>query len=303
MSERQSVQANGTMQAEDLLREVRRIQIRTRRAVEEVLGGQYHSAFKGRGLEFAEVREYVAGDDVRSIDWNVTARMGHPYVKRFVEERELTILLLADVSESMAFGVRSRLKQETTAEIAALLGFSAIRNNDQIGLIAFSDRVVQYVPPRKGAKSVLRMVRDLLHTTDTGGTRIAAALEHLLTVQKRRAVVFLISDFMDTGFDMPLKLAAQKHDLIPVRVAVDTELNPPKGLMQVLPLEGGRPRLVDFSSPWTRQRYRDAVWRHRERLDELFRRTGLDAIHLTAGGDIYPPFRRFFEARRRRLVR
>ena len=291
------------MQADDLLREVRRIQIRTNRMVDEVLGGEYHSAFKGRGLEFAEVRDYVPGDDIRTIDWNVTARMGHPYVKRYVEERELTILLLVDVSDSMSFGNDLRLKRESLAEMAALLGFSAIKNNDRIGMIAFSDRIIQYVPPRKGVSGVLRMVRDLLDIRHGGETRISVVLEHLLAVQKRRAVVFLISDFHDHDFEQPLKLAAVKHDLIPVRIAAEGELTPPAGRIQTRPLEGGFPRILDFSSYRVRERYRSRLKAHYRKLDVLFRRQGMDSIEVTAGGDMYRAFRMFFEMRKRRLVR
>lgn len=291
------------MQADDLLREVRRIQIRTNRMVDEVLGGEYHSAFKGRGLEFSEVREYVPGDDIRTIDWNVTARMGDPYVKRYVEERELTILLLVDVSDSMSFGSDDRLKRESLAEMAALLGFSAIKNNDQIGMVAFSDRIVEYVPPRKGVSSVLRMVRDLLDIRDGGDTRISVVLEHLLAIQKRRAVVFLISDFHDTAFEQPLKLAAVKHDLIPVRIAAGGELNPPAGRIMTRPLENGRPRMLDFGSFRNREKFRSALKAHYRKLDIQFRRQGLDSIEVTAGGDMYRAFRRFFDMRKRRLVR
>lgn len=291
------------MQAEELLKEVRRIQIRTNRIVDEVLGGEYHSAFKGRGLEFSEVREYVPGDDVRSIDWNVTARMGNAYVKRYVEERELTILLLVDMSDSMSFGSDTRLKRESLAEIAALLGFSAIKNNDRIGLVAFSDRIMEYVPPRKGTSSVLRMVRDLLEMEDGGHTRIAGALEHLLAVQKRRAVVFLISDFHDRGFEHPLKLAAAKHDMIPVRIAAAKEMDPPAGFLSTVPLEGGRPRVLDFSSRKIRDRYRENLRKHEEELALLFRRQGMDHVRITAGGDIYRSLKQFFETRKRKLVR
>lgn len=291
------------MQAEELLKEVRRIKIRTNRIVEEVIGGEYHSAFKGRGLEFSEVREYVAEDDIRSIDWNVTARMGSPYVKRFVEERELTIQLLVDVSDSMDFGTGNRLKRETCAEISGLLGFSAIKNNDRIGLIGFSKQIEQYIPPRKGVRSVLRVVRDLLELRGAGVTDISVALEHLMSVQRRRAVVFLISDFHATGFENTLKMAAMKYDLIPVWVDGGLELNPPRGMISMLPLEDGKPRMVDFGSRRIREAYIEAVMAHRERLSSTFSKLGLDYISVTAGTDMYHSFRRFFEKRKRRMIR
>ena len=291
------------MQAEELLKEVRRIKIRTNRIVEEVIGGEYHSAFKGRGLEFSEVREYVAEDDIRSIDWNVTARMGSPYVKRFVEERELTIQLLVDVSDSMDFGTGNRLKRETCAEISGLLGFSAIKNNDRIGLIGFSKQIEQYIPPRKGVRSVLRVVRDLLELRGSGVTDIAVALEHLMSVQRQRAVVFLISDFHATGFENTLKMAAVKYDLIPVWVDSRVELNPPRGMISMLPLEDGKPRMVDFGSRRIREAYIEAVMAHREQLSTTFSKLGLDYISVTAGTDVYHSFRRFFEKRKRRMVR
>ncbi len=291
------------MQAEELLKEVRRIKIRTNRIVEEVLGGEYHSAFKGRGLEFSEVREYVPNDDIRSIDWNVTARMGSPYVKRFVEERELTIQLLVDVSDSMNFGVADRLKRETCAEISGLLGFSAIKNNDRIGLIGFSNRIEEYIPPRKGVRNVLRVVRDLLELRGSGGTNIAVALEHLLSVQRRRAIVFLISDFHADGFERVLKMAAMRYDLIPVWVESSPEIHPPAAMLSVLPLEGGRPRVVDFSSRSSRKAYFRAVEAHKERLRVMFSKLGLDYISVITGTDMYHSFRRFFEKRKRKLVR
>ncbi len=291
------------MQAEELLKEVRKIKIRTNRIVEEVIGGEYHSAFKGRGLEFSEVREYVVEDDIRSIDWNVTARMGSPYVKRFVEERELTIQLLVDLSDSMDFGTGKRLKRETCAEISGLLGFSAIKNNDKIGLIGFSDKIEEYIPPRKGVRTVLRMVRDLLEIETAGGTNISVALEHLLSVQRRRAVVFLISDFHTTGFENVLKMASMKYDLIPVWIDSGLELNPPRAIIPLLPLEGGRPRTVDFSSRRIRDRYIQAAMAHREQLSTTFSKLGLDYILVTTGTDMYHSFRRFFERRKRKMVR
>jgi uncharacterized protein (DUF58 family) len=203
----------------EILKEVRRIEISTRGLVNEVFSGEYHSVFKGRGMSFAEVREYQYGDDIRSIDWNVTARTGAPFVKIFEEERELTVMLLVDVSASGDFGTRQKLKSQVAVEICALLAFSAIKNNDKVGLVIFSDHVEQFVPPRKGRRHVLRVLRELLYHRPKGrGTDIGAALEYLAHVQRKRAVTFLVSDFRDEGFDRALAVAGRRHDLVAVRI-------------------------------------------------------------------------------------
>src|SRR6202040_2659780 len=199
----------------DLIRQIRPLQIRARRAVEDLLGGEYKSVFKGAGIAFEDVREYQAGDDIRTIDWNVTARMGHPFVKRFVEERELTVMLLIDCSASLAFGTQQQQKREVAAELAALLAFSAISNNDKVGLIACSDRVEKYVPPRKGTRHVLRLMRDILFFEPAHpGTCLRAGLDYMGKVLHRRAIVFLVSDFLDTGYERALQRTGKRHDLI-----------------------------------------------------------------------------------------
>ncbi|MCA1808027.1 MAG: DUF58 domain-containing protein, partial [Lentisphaerae bacterium] len=203
------------VEARELMKQVGRIRIHTKRLVDEYVSGAYHSVFKGRGMEFDEVREYVPGDDVRDIDWNVTARMGHPFVKRFCEERELTIIFLVDISGSMCFGSRRRSKAEVAAELTGLLALSAIKNQDKVGLVLFSDRIERYVPPRKGRTAAMRLVREVLAAEETRRpTDLAAALEFLSRVQKRRAVVFLISDFMAGDYERALRVAARRHDLI-----------------------------------------------------------------------------------------
>ncbi|HBD97773.1 MAG TPA: DUF58 domain-containing protein, partial [Gemmatimonadetes bacterium] len=203
----------------EILKKVRRIEISTRGLVNEVLSGEYHSVFKGRGMNFAEVREYQYGDDIRSIDWNVTARTGSPFVKVFEEERELTVMLVVDVSASGDFGTQERLKGEVAVEICALLAFSAIKNNDKVGLIIFSDHVEKFVPPSKGKRHVLRVLRELLyHRPEGRGTDITAALDYLNHVQRKRAVTFLVSDFRDAGFEKSLAVAGRRHDMIAVRV-------------------------------------------------------------------------------------
>jgi len=291
------------MKTDELIKQVRRIQIKTNRLVDEAIGGDYHSAFKGKGLEFAEVREYVPGDDVRTIDWNVTARMGHPFVKRFIEERELTIILLADLSASMNFGNDFRLKKETMAEISALVGFSAIKNNDRIGMITFSDKVESFIPPRKGVKTVLRLVRDMLESKGEGTTNLKSALERLLTVQKKKAVVFLLSDFHSNNFAKELSFAARKYDLIPVKISAPLEQQLPKGVISIIPLEGKTPRTIDFSNKSLRKQYEKALASHEHRLFEKFGKLGLDYIDIQCGEDIFGAFHKFFIGRKRKLVR
>src|SRR5437764_3254436 len=204
----------------DVLLQIRRLQLFARRAVEDLLGGEYHSVFKGTGIAFEEVREYQPGDDIRSIDWNVTARMGHPFIKRFIEERELTVLLVVDGSGSQQFGTRLQQKREVAAELAAVLAFSAISNNDKVGLVEFTDRVERFVPPRKGTRHVLRLIRDVLFfQPGHRGTSLREGLDFLNRVLHRRSVVFLLSDFLDRGYDKSLKRTGRRHDLVAVRIA------------------------------------------------------------------------------------
>ncbi len=204
----------------EVIRQIRRLQLKARRAVEDLLGGEYHSVFKGTGIAFEEVREYQPGDDIRAIDWNVTARMGHPFIKRFIEERELTVMLVVDCSGSNQFGTRLQQKREVAAELAAVLAFSAISNNDKVGLIAFIDRVERFVPPRKGTRHVLRLIRDVLfYQPQHRGTSLAHALDYLNRVVHRRVIVFLLSDFLDSGYEKSLKRTGRRHDLVAVRIA------------------------------------------------------------------------------------
>src|SRR5437016_11086031 len=203
----------------EVLRQIRRLQLKARRAVEDLLGGEYHSVFKGSGLAFEEVREYQPGDDIRTIDWNVTARMGHPFIKRYIEERELTVMLVVDCSGSHQFGTQLQQKREVSAELAAVLAFSAINNNDKVGLIAFTDRIERFVPPRKGSRHVLRLIRDVLFFQPTHrGTNLAEALSYLNRILHRRSIIFLLSDFLDQGFEQALKRTARHHDLIAMHI-------------------------------------------------------------------------------------
>jgi uncharacterized protein (DUF58 family) len=293
------------LNTQELMRQVGKIRITTTRLVNQYLGGEYQSVFKGQGIEFEEVREYVAGDDVRAIDWNVTARMGHPFVKRFREERELTILFLADVSGSQCFGSGLRTKAELTAEATCLLALSAIRNNDRIGLVLFSDRVEKYLSPRKGRTAAMRLVREVLAAAPTRrGTNIAEALRFLGRVQKRAAVVFLISDFMDQGYDRELRAAARKHDLVcvPVSDPRETELSP-ADLIEIEDPETGRLLWLDSRSRAVRREFRRRAEQSRLQLAETLRRRRIDSIWLSTDAPCVEDIRRLFHERQRRTRR
>ncbi len=290
------------MISRELARKIRYIEIYTNKAVNDVLAGEYHSVFKGRGMEFDEVREYTPGDEIRTIDWNVTARMGHPYVKRFVEERELTVIFLVDLSASGAFGSTGKLKSELAAEVCALLAFSAIKNNDKVGLIIFTDAIELYIPPKKGASHVLRLIRDVLGFQPRGkGTDIVCALDFLGRVIHRRAVVFLLSDFLADGFEKRLRVAARRHDLIAVPVSDPRELElPDAGLIELEDAETGELALVDTSDAGFRKRYA-ALAREREaKLRELFHSAGIDSIAVRNGKDPVRDLVVFFRRRGRR---
>ncbi|MCZ6816282.1 MAG: DUF58 domain-containing protein [Planctomycetota bacterium] len=287
----------------ELLKKIRRIQIRTSHMANDMLAGQYHSAFKGRGMEFEEVREYSAGDDVRTIDWNVTARQGRPFVKRFREERELTVMLLVDVSGSQAFGTAGQLKRDLATEVGATLAFSAIKNNDKVGLIGFSDRIEKYVKPDQGTRHVLRVIRELLTMEATGnGTDVAAALDHLNRVLTRRAVVFLISDFQDTGYEQALRIARRRHDLIPVVITDPREVEFPKvRFIELVDAETGEHVTLDSSSAVFRREYTRRARAAAIERQRLFRTMKADPIELTTGQSFVEPLTRYFRARKSRL--
>jgi uncharacterized protein (DUF58 family) len=289
--------------SESRLKAVRRIEIRTNRLVSEGMGGEYHSVFKGRGMEFAEVREYVDGDDIRTIDWNVTSRAGSLFVKRFVEERELTLMLLVDVSGSGLFGSGARTKTEVAAEISAVLAFAAIRNNDRVGAILFTDLVERYIPPRRGRRHVLAVVRDLLWADPVSrGTDIAGALTYLSRVAVKRAIVFLISDFRSAGFEKALRIAHRKHDVIAIHVRDPREETlPPVGLLTLEDAETGERRVVDASSPKVRASWAHAERGRREQLARLFRNAGIDTIDIDTTRPYDRPLLAFFRAREKRL--
>lgn len=286
----------------EILKKVRRIQIRTAALANELFAGQYHAVFKGRGIEFEEVREYQPGDDVRLLDWNVTARAGRPFIKSFREERELTVFLLVDVSPSQDFGTREQLKSELVAELGATLAFSAIQNNDKVGLMLFTDRVEKLVPPRKGTRHVLRVVRELLYHEPVGRqTRIDVALEHLRLALNRRAVVFLISDFQSPDFSRELKIVKHRHDLIPVLVHDQREAElPPVGYVELYDPERDEQIVVNTRSRAFRNRFAALSLEHRESLINQFRRQRIDMIDVQTGESFVEPLRMFFKRRGKR---
>ncbi|MBU8899282.1 DUF58 domain-containing protein [Corallococcus sp. H22C18031201] len=292
------------MLPKDLIRRIRKLELRTRKVVSDMLAGQYHSVFKGRGMAFSEVRQYQPGDEIRVIDWNVTARMNEAYVKVFTEERELTVMLLVDVSASNEFGSKDRTKAEVTAEVAAQIAFSAIANNDRVGLILFSDRVEKVVPPRKGRTHVLRLVSDILTFRPEGkGTDLSAGLSYLRRVAKRKAVTFLVSDFLAKGYEKPLRLVGRKHDLVPVVIEDPLEQAfPRRGLVEMEDPESGERFVVDTSDPGVRGRFARAMQAARDERRQLFKKLELDHVELKAGDDHGKALVQFFRARARRMA-
>ena len=289
----------------EILRKVRRIEIRTNRLVNESLAGEYHSVFKGRGMEFSEVREYQFGDDIRTIDWNVTSRMGHPYVKRYVEERELTVILLVDFSASGEFGSHRQFKREIAAEICALLAFSAIKNNDRVGLIAFTDRIETFLRPRKGKDHVLRVIREVLYFRPKGRrTDIGMALQTLSRTITKRSVVFLVSDFLGERYEQPLRVVARKHDLIAITMTDPREEDlPPLGLVNLEDAETGERLVVDTSDRRTRRYLKEWARARRAKRESLFRSVGVDALELFTDRPYDVPLVRFFHRRAKRVGR
>lgn len=290
------------MLSKELLKQVRQIEIRTKGLVNQVFSGEYHSVFKGRGMEFSEVREYNFGDDIRNIDWNVTARFGHPYIKIFEEERELTVILLVDLSGSLSFGSVDKTKQQIAVELSAILAFSALKNNDKVGLFLFSDKIEKFIPPRKGRKHVLRIIRELLSFKPEGKTtNIKAALEHMNHAIKKKSIVFLISDFMDEGYEKVLRIVGKKHDLIGIVINDQREKSIPKmGLVKFTDAETGKERWIDTSSlkvqNWIKQYY-DRLISERK---TLFIKSRLDSIEIKTGENYVTPLVNFFRLRERR---
>lgn len=270
------------MDTKTLLQKVRKIEIKTRGLSTHIFSGEYHSAFKGRGMAFSEVREYQFGDDVRAIDWNVTARLNHPYVKVFEEERELTVVLLVDISRSGLFGTRQQIKRETITEICAVLAFSAIQNNDKVGVIFFSDQVELFIPPKKGRFHTLRIIRELLQIQAKGkGTDLTAALDFFNRVVKKRSIVFVLSDFFTDGYSNALSIAARRHDLVGIQVYDPTETALPNvGLLQAVDAETGRPYWIDTARRKVRQEYATYFAERSRYLREAFMRCGKDMASI-----------------------
>ncbi|HET6350147.1 MAG TPA: DUF58 domain-containing protein [Candidatus Krumholzibacteria bacterium] len=294
--------ANGDRSLVEIIKKVRRIEITTRRMVNDVFSGEYHSVFKGQGMEFDEVREYQPGDDIRAIDWNVTARMGAPYIKRFMEERELVVTFLLDVSASGRFGSGNKTKLDTAAEICAVLAFSAIQNHDKVGAIVFSDEVEKYIPPDKGRKHVLHLVREVLfYEPRRNRTNINSALEYLLRVSKRRGIVFVVSDFLSPDFSRSLAMASRKHDVVAIWLTDPREETlEMSGLVRVWDQEARMERVVDLSSRTARERFRAYAQHRNEETAAVFRRHGVDCVRIEAGRDYIVPLSVFFKARARR---
>ena len=288
----------------EILRKVKQIEVATRSVVNEVFSGEYHSVFKGRGMEFAEVREYQIGDDVRTIDWNVSARSGHPFVKVFEEERELTVMLMVDVSSSGNFGTAEQFKREIAAELSAVLAFSAIKNNDKVGLMIFSDKIEKFIPPRKGKKHVLRVIREILfYKPQDSSTDLNVALEYLSRIIKRKSTVFLISDFLTENFEKALHVANRKHDIIAISVTDPREVSlPDVGLIDLVDAETGEAISIDTGSAQIRNDFYQSAYGHQEKLKGLFRSIGVDHIDILTDRSYVEPITRFFKMRSKRLA-
>ena len=291
------------MLPKEIIRKVRRIEIRTKRLVNDVFSGEYHSIFKGRGMEFEEVREYQPGDDIRIIDWNVTARYGHPFVKRFTEERELTVMLLVDASSSGEFGTAQRMKGEIAAELCSVLAFSAIKNNDKVGMIIFTDKIEKYIPAKKGSSHVLRLIREVLYfKPEHQRTDINCALEFLGRIIKRRCVVFLVSDFLSSGFEKMLSIANKRHDVIAIKIVDPREIELPNvGFIELEDSETGEQILIDTKDPRVRKSFQDYAISQQGNLDMTFRSIDLDSIQILTDRSYVEPLMAFFKARAKRF--
>ncbi len=286
----------------ELIKKIRRIEIRTNRMVNDVLAGEYHSVFKGQGVEFEEVREYQHGDDIRTIDWNVTARMGEPFVKRYREERELTVMMVVDASSSSLFGTTEKQKAELAAELSAVLAFSAIKNNDRVGLVLFTDEVETFIPPKKGKRHVLRLIRELLLFEPKGGaTNIQNALDFMGRLTTRKSVVFLISDFMSENYQDSLRVANKKHDLVTISITDPREVDmPPIGLLELEDAETGEVVVIDTYDNRVRSLFTDEAVKDIERLSNQFKRMNVDHVPIRTDKPYVDPLIHFFQKRARR---
>lgn len=289
----------------EILRQVKLIELRTRGLVNTLFSGEYQAVFKGQGMEFAEVREYAPGDEYRSIDWNVSARMGHPFVKKYTEERELTVFFAVDMSGSEQFGTRGRFKAEVSAEIAAVVAMAAIRNNDRVGLLSFTDRIEEFVPPKKGRRHALRLIRDLLAFRPVGrGTDIALALDYLGRILRHRSIIFIISDFLDSDFERSLKLISRRHDLIAITVSDPRERSlPDVGFLELVDAETDQRVVLDSGNRYVRDQFEHLASQDELKLRQMLRRSSVDQIDIQTDRSYVPPLIAFFRARERKLVR
>ncbi len=286
----------------EILKKVRRIEIRTKKLVNDLFSGEYHSTFKGQGMEFEEVRQYEPGDEIRLIDWNVTARTGYPHIKKFKEERELSVIILFDASSSSQFGTKERFKNETAAELCALLAFSAIKNNDKVGLIIFTDRIEKFVPPRKGRGHVLRLIREIIYYKPEGkGTDLSLALEYFSRVIKRKSVVFMVSDFLCDDFIKPLQIANKKHDIIAIKITDPREEKFENvGLIELEDAETGEVFMIDSSSKKFLKEFSAQAYEYTEQLKKNFQRIKLDFINIRTDRSYIVPLINFFKMREKR---
>lgn len=287
------------METSEILRKVRKIEIKTRGLSQHIFSGHYHSAFKGRGMAFSEVREYQYGDDIRNIDWNVTARFNHPFIKVFEEERELTVMLLIDVSGSNEFGTRKQFKEEQMTEIAAVMAFSAINNNDKVGVIFFSDKIEKFIPPKKGTSHILRIIRELIDfKPESHKTDLSEALRFLTNAIKKRCTAFIISDFLDDSFEKALRIASGKHDIAALRVYDERETElPPVGIMEVFDKESGERMWIDASESRVRKQYKEWWNTHNHFIESIFTRCGVDSTLIRTDEDYVKPLLKLFAQR------
>ena len=294
--------ANKTQLSPELLKHIKKIQVKTNYMVNDIMAGEYVSAFKGRGMEFSEVREYQPGDDVRLIDWNVTARMNQPFIKEFIEERELTLMLLVDVSSSGSFGSDQKFKNEIAAEVASIIAFAAIKNNDKIGLIIFSDKIEHHIPPKKGKAHIWNIIRTILSFKPEGkGTNLALPLEYLLKIQKKKATTFLISDFQDTNYEQQLKLANQKFDLIAINIIDPREETlPDVGMVFLEDLETGKTLLVNTHDPQMLKEHQKRCSQKKQDRKKFFNSIGIDTIEIFTNKSLTDPIIKYFKFREKK---
>ncbi len=290
------------MEATELIKKIRKIEIKTRGLSKNIFAGEYHSAFKGRGMAFSEVREYRYGDDIRNIDWNVTARFNHPYIKIFEEERELTVMLLVDVSGSREFGTRAQLKKNLITEISAVLSFSAIQNNDKIGVILFSDRIEKFIPPQKGRQHILRIIRELIEfKPEHKKTDVTGAFKYLTNVIKKKCTAFIISDFIAPDFEEAMRIANNKHDVVALKIYDRREAElPPVGLIKVMDAESGKTIWIDSSNKNVRNNYNEWWRNYNLKIKDTFLKSGIDSAELQTGDDYVKPLMQLFNKRKLR---